>query len=322
MADTSKETHVEKQTTEIDEVQSFGGGDVKSVEPVAEVHEEFHHYSGGQIVEHATTQVSPWLWGFWAIVIAVIFGTVIVMGGVPGLRLGKTQYAYNPERTAKGYADVQAEMSQVITTTPATQQTYFTMSSLNTAIGEGKNLDDNIAAGQDLYQHYCIGCHGPNQDGAGPNAVNLNPAPRNLRNAPFMQAMSLQRIETSLHKGVPGTAMPRWENSLNDTQINQLIIYVLSLSAPVDDKGKFVDPLSGVGSPSASPSGPTGGPSSDKIHAAPPSMTHSAIAPVTPTFKAGAGQPNATAGSSALTSPQAPSGQVGSPPPAPPAPKL
>jgi hypothetical protein len=32
--------------------------------------------------------------------------------------------------------------------------------------------------------------------------------------------MSLQRIETSIHKGVPGTAMPRWENTLTDTQIN------------------------------------------------------------------------------------------------------
>ncbi|HEY3329060.1 MAG TPA: c-type cytochrome [Capsulimonadaceae bacterium] len=322
MADTSKETHVEKKTTEIDEVQSFGGGDMKSVEPVAEVHEEFHHYSGGQIVEHASTTVSPWLWAFWGIVIVVIIGTVIAAGGVPGLRLGQTQYAYNPERTATGYEQVQQEMSQVITTTPATQQTYFTMSSLNSAIGGGQSLTGNIASGEQLYQHYCIGCHGPNQDGAGPNAVNLNPAPRNLRNAPFMQAMSLQRVETSLHKGVPGTAMPRWENSLTDTQINQIIIYVMSLSSPVDDKGNFVDPLSGAGSSSASPSGPTGGPSNDKIHAAPPSMSNSRVAPVTPTFKAGAGQPTVGSSPSALTAPQAPSGQVGTPPPAPADPKL
>ena len=41
--------------------------------------------------------------------------------------------------------------------------------------------------------------------------------------------------------------MPRWENTLTDTQINKLIIYVLSLTAPVDEKGNFLDPLSGAG---------------------------------------------------------------------------
>ncbi|MDR3709064.1 MAG: c-type cytochrome [Capsulimonadaceae bacterium] len=318
MADESKETHVEKTTTEIDEVQSFGGGDITSVEPVAEVHEEFHHYSGGQIVEHSNTTLSPWLWGFWGTVIVVILGVVLAYGAVPGFHVGETHYPYNPERTANGYMAVQKEMTSVITTMPPTDQAYVSMASLNTAIGGGKSLQANIDAGQDLYQHYCIGCHGPNQDGAGPNAVNLNPAPRNLRNAPFMQAMSLQRIETSVHKGVPGTAMPRWENTLTDEQINEAIIYVLSLSAPVDDKGNFMDPLSGAGSPSASPSGPTGGPSADKIHSAAISMTHSSVPPVTATFKAGAGNQPATA----LTQPQAPSGQVGSPPPAAPAPKL
>lgn len=318
MADTSKETHVDKQTTEIDEVQSFGGGDVKSVEPVAEVHEEYHYYSGGQFVERANTTLSPWLWGFWGIVIVTIIGVLLAYGAIPGFRIGETHYPYNAERTASGYSAVAKEMSQVITTVPPTEQAYVSMTALNQAIGGGASLADNIAAGQDLYQHYCIGCHGPNQDGAGPNAVNLNPPPRNLRNAPFMQALSLQRIETSVHKGVPGTAMPRWENTLTDTQINEAIIYVLSLTAPVDDKGNFLSPLSGAGSPSASPTGPAGGPSTDKIHAAPPSLSHSPIPPVTATYKAGAGgQPG-----SALSQPQNPSGLVGSPPPAPPSPKL
>jgi mono/diheme cytochrome c family protein len=307
MADTSKETHVEKQTTEINEVQSFGGGDVKSVEPVAEVHDDFHHYSGGQIIEHTTTTVSPWLWAFWAFVIAGIIGALLISGAIPGVKLGSVSYPYNTERTAKGYQQVQSEMSSVITTVSPTQQTYFTMSALNDQIGGGKSLTDNINSGQDLYQHYCIGCHGPNQDGAGPNAVNLNPAPRNLRNAPFMQAMSLQRIETSIHKGVPGTAMPRWENTLTDTQINELIVYVLSLSSPVDDKGNFVDPLSGAGSSSASPAGPTGGPSTDKIHAAAPSLSGSKVPPTTATFKpAGGNSGNSTSTTDTVASPGAP----------------
>ena len=52
--------------------------------------------------------------------------------------------------------------------------------------------------------------------------------------------MSLQRISTSVHKGVPGTAMPRWESQLSDDQIKDVILYVFSLTAPVDAKGNFV----------------------------------------------------------------------------------
>jgi len=235
MVDTSKETNGEEKSA--------------PAVPASQSHEELHAYSGGQFVEHTNTVLSPYLWISWGIVIAAIVVAVLYYGAIPGLKIGGAHYPYNPERTASGYMEVANEMSQVITTVPPTDQAYVSMSALNKAIGDGQPLAASISDGQELYQHYCIGCHGPNQDGAGPNAVNLNPAPRNLRNAPFMQAMSLQRMETSIHKGVPGTAMPRWENTLTDTQINELIIYVLSLTAPVDEKGNFLDPLSGAGKP-------------------------------------------------------------------------
>ena len=62
-----------------------------------------------------------------------------------------------------------------------------------------------------------------------------------------MQAMSYQRIWTSLHKGVYGTAMPRWENTLTDTQFKDVIVYVFSLTAPTTP------------SAAASPQNPTSG---------------------------------------------------------------
>ena len=83
--------------------------------------------------------------------------------------------------------------------------------------------------------------------------------PRNLRNTAFMQAMSYQRIWTSLHKGVQGTAMPRWENTLTDDQIREVITYVLSLTAPTDADGKFIRPtaaaVEGTGNNSEGASG-------------------------------------------------------------------
>jgi mono/diheme cytochrome c family protein len=232
----------EKKTTEVSEVQTFSGGAMKSVEPIAEVH-ELHDYSGGEIVEHTTTTLSPILWGFWGIVIVAILGTLVVTGAIPGLHLGSKGYARPALSTNNGYAILEAEQEQMTSSSTSyggetNQVQYINMSAL--LLPKGQDLDQAISAGTDIYQNKCIGCHGPNQDGNGPNAINLNPAPRNLRNAPFMQAMSLMRISTSIHRGVPGTAMPRWQGTLSDDQISDVICYVFSLTAPKDVSGKFI----------------------------------------------------------------------------------
>ena len=39
-------------------------------------------------------------------------------------------------------------------------------------------LTGHAAAGKPLYQRYCIGCHGPDGDGAGENAPWIDPKPR------------------------------------------------------------------------------------------------------------------------------------------------
>ena len=44
------------------------------------------------------------------------------------------------------------------------------------------------------------------------------------------ETMTYQRINTSLHYGVHGTAMPRWENTLSEHEIQEVIAYVLSLT--------------------------------------------------------------------------------------------
>ncbi len=230
----------ENKTTEVSEVQSFSGGQIKSIEPIAEVH-ELHDYSGGEIVEHTSTTLSPILWGFWAVVIAGIIGTLIVSGAIPGVHIGSVGYPRPADATNTGYNLLEAQVTSATPDAgdPSNQAQYIDMYRL--PLPGGQNLTQAIAAGQDIYQNKCIGCHGPNQDGAGPNAISLNPAPRNLRDLPFMQAMSLERISTSIHKGVPGTAMPRWEGTLSDDQIHDVIAYVFSLTAPTDTKGNFID---------------------------------------------------------------------------------
>jgi mono/diheme cytochrome c family protein len=200
-----------------------------------------HEYSGGEVVEHSSTTLSPILWGFWAIVIVVIVGTLVISGAIPGLHVGGIGYPRPGLATNEGYTALQGQVTSATSTygDPNNQSQYIDMYRL--PLPAGQNLTQAITAGTDIYQNKCIGCHGPNQDGNGPNALSLNPSPRNLRDLPFMQAMSLQRISTSIHKGVPGTAMPRWEGTLSDDQIHDVIAYVFSLTAPVDAKGNFVD---------------------------------------------------------------------------------
>ncbi len=196
-----------------------------------------HYYSGGEIKELENTRVSPILWSLWGV---VIVGAAIwlFIGGALGPKqapfrpsggsaasLAGVQTVLNKQEYDNGVAP-SADMSRIIV--PALQQ-----------YAPGETLDDAIKNGSNTYQNYCIGCHGPNQDGNGVGAATLNPKPRNLHDAPFMrQTMTYARINTSIHHGVHGTAMPRWENTLNEKEIQEVIAYVLSLtwdkSAPGD----------------------------------------------------------------------------------------
>lgn len=241
MADKPKETHTEHTNTEVAEVQSFSGGEMTSIEPIAEVHHDLHAYAGGEIVEHSSRTISPILWGFWAIVILVIIGVLLGTGAIPWIHIPGVAYP-TPAGIEASYRlqyakEMQAEVPE--SSRFPVEQTMIVM--YNLPRPKGQTLDQAIAAGSDIYQTYCIGCHGPNQDGTGPNSVSLDPKPRNLRNAAFMQSLSYERINQSVHKGVPGTAMPRWESQLSDDQIEDVICYVLSLTAPTDPtSGKFL----------------------------------------------------------------------------------
>jgi mono/diheme cytochrome c family protein len=185
----------------------------------------FHYYSGGEVKEIEGTRVSPVLWGFWTVVIIGAVG-YFLFGGALGPSVG----GFKPVGGSK--ANLNSLQADLNAHESAAGVSYASVDLNQLPIPPGQNITQAIAAGTTVYQSYCIGCHGPNQDGNGVNAQELNPKPRNLRDAPFMQSMSYQRITTSVHKGVPGTAMPRWENLLSENQIADVIAYVFSLTSP------------------------------------------------------------------------------------------
>jgi mono/diheme cytochrome c family protein len=230
----------ENKKIELDEEQVFSGGEVTSVEPMASgdtehgIHGSFHTYSGGQILEHSDTKLSP-LFIIMAGIVSVGILVVLTMYGVHNVPNGLT---------TAGYTSAEAAMTKQAGFVELTSPALIDMYELPRPQGQ-ELLGPNgaIAAGSTYYQLYCIGCHGPNQDGNGPNSTALDPKPQNLRNKDFMQAISYQRVWTSVHKGVPGTAMPRWENVIPDDKIEDIICYVLSLTAPADPTtGAFVRP--------------------------------------------------------------------------------
>ncbi|MDQ2800131.1 MAG: c-type cytochrome [Armatimonadota bacterium] len=183
----------------------------------------FHVYAGGEVKELEGTRVSPWLWGFWTIVIIGAVGYFLV-GGALGPQAGM---GFKPgDASTVSKTQMETELAQ------AKLGTYTALDVAALPHPAGQTTTQAIAAGQNVYETYCIGCHGQNRDGNGVNAGSLNPKPRNLIDGPFMQSMSYQRVYTSLHKGVPGTAMPRWENLLSEKELQDAAIYVLSLTAP------------------------------------------------------------------------------------------
>ena len=171
-------------------------------------------------------RVSPLLWGFWSVVIsrAVIY---LFVGGALGPH--SSAAASSRRGSAASLAAIQTDLNtEGWRWREGAKQADMTQ--LVPFLG-GESLTTAVANGSNIYQNYCIGCHGPNQDGNGVNASSLNPKPRNLHDGPFMrETLNYQRINTSLHYGVHGTAMPRWENTLSEHEIQEVIAYVLSLT--------------------------------------------------------------------------------------------
>jgi mono/diheme cytochrome c family protein len=90
---------------------------------------------------------------------------------------------------------------------------------------------ESIGRGERTYLARCTGCHGRKADGKGPNSTDILPRPRNLRNVPFLQQVSDQRLMESILYGVQGTAMPPWiDYGLGRNDAGDLVNYIRSLN--------------------------------------------------------------------------------------------
>ena len=84
------------------------------------------------------------------------------------------------------------------------------------------------ASPADMYKSLCLRCHGEKGDGHGPIAWYLDPYPRDLTKAGFVNSKTTERLTASIKEGVAGTNMPVWKNVLKDEQISGLLQYVFT----------------------------------------------------------------------------------------------
>jgi sulfur oxidation c-type cytochrome SoxX len=81
-------------------------------------------------------------------------------------------------------------------------------------------------SGEEIYKGLCARCHGEKGDGKGVTHLYLDPAPRDLTKAAFMNTKPEDRFLKSLKEGVPGTSMPPWERVLSEDQRKEVLAYV------------------------------------------------------------------------------------------------
>ena len=88
--------------------------------------------------------------------------------------------------------------------------------------------DLTISQGQYLYQRYCLFCHGENGEGDGQNAFSVPKRPADL-NEVAPERNDEQLFTVIKHGGAKNNlspAMPSFEHTLSERQINRLIIYL------------------------------------------------------------------------------------------------
>lgn len=82
------------------------------------------------------------------------------------------------------------------------------------------------AAGEAIYKSLCLRCHGEKGDGHGPIAEHLDPYPRDLTKAGFMNSKAEARLVNSVRNGVAGTSMPAWGKLVSEEQAKAVLGYI------------------------------------------------------------------------------------------------
>lgn len=93
----------------------------------------------------------------------------------------------------------------------------------------------SIAEGQRVYQENCLPCHGESGRGDGPAGLTLNPRPANLWEHMVPGEHTDGELFGWISEGIPGSAMPPFEELLTEEERWHVINYIRSAYGPNDD---------------------------------------------------------------------------------------
>jgi high-affinity iron transporter len=86
----------------------------------------------------------------------------------------------------------------------------------------------DAAKGKSIYQSKCVTCHGAEGKGDGPIGAKLKPPAGNF-SSPESKKKPPEELQKIIENGVPKTAMVAWSKQLNETEIQDVLAYVLTL---------------------------------------------------------------------------------------------
>ncbi len=90
-----------------------------------------------------------------------------------------------------------------------------------------------LELGKGVYLAYCATCHGETGAGDGFNAFNLDPRPRDLGDPAFQKSKSDENLADVVRRGGAGVGlsslMPPWGHTLNERQIEEVVLFLRSL---------------------------------------------------------------------------------------------
>lgn len=103
-------------------------------------------------------------------------------------------------------------------------------------LGETDVVPKELIRGQNLYQYHCAQCHGVSGDGAGPQAAQMYPRPRDYRPGVFKFTSTVygakplrEDLIRTLQRGIRGTSMPSFA-LLDPAELSAIVDYVLTLT--------------------------------------------------------------------------------------------